>query len=191
MIQQSWMHLGAIACLVGLNAFPVAAQSANQAIPSELQVPAGQTLLLTVKAEGDQIYVCKANVTKQNQLEWTLQAPEAKLFQNGQQIGKHYGGPTWESNDGSKIVGRVKARVNAPQADAIPWLLLEVKTHEGEGRMSRVNWIQRIATSGGKAPATGCDRENATVRVGYSSDYLFYGDSKPQTSASQLQICAD
>jgi hypothetical protein len=71
----------------------------------------------------------------------------------------------------------VKAKENAPQADAIPWLLLEVKSHKGEGRFSAINWVQRINTSGGKAPQTGCDRDRqgTEVRVGYSADYQFFG----------------
>lgn len=163
---------------VGLSAV-VAAPAQRAAIPMELAVPQGQTLLSTVRAEGDQIYSCQAKAGTPNLYEWTLKAPEAKLFQDGVQVGKHYGGPSWESNDGSKIVGQVKAKVNAPEATAIPWLLLEVKSHEGQGSMTGVNWVQRIHTAGGKAPTTGCDRkrQNSTVRVGYSSDYLFYGVS--------------
>jgi hypothetical protein len=175
MTRQSWTNLGTIACLIALTAGSATAQS----IPSELQVPNGQTLLSTVQAEGDQIYICQASSTNPEQFEWVLKAPEAVLLQNGKPIGKHYGGPTWESNDGSKIVGQVKNKVNAPQADAIPWLLLEVKSNQGNGSLSEVNWVQRIRTSGGKAPTTGCDRStsNTTVRVGYSADYLFYSDT--------------
>jgi hypothetical protein len=197
MIQKSWMHLSAIACFMGLstlglNPTSVSAQNTSNTIPAALQVPSGQTFLSKVKAEGDQIYICTANVANQNQLEWVLKAPEAKLLKEGIQIGKHYGGPTWEGNDGSKIVGQVKAKVTAPQPDAIPWLLLEVKTRQGSGSMTQVNWIQRVQTSGGKAPTTGCDRahENATVRVGYSADYLFYGDADKH-AASQRESYGD
>ena len=178
MARQFWMQVGAVAGLL----FSATIASA-QSIPAALNVPKGQTYLTKVVGEGVQIYVCKVNA-ESKQYEWTLQAPEAKLLENGKLIGKHYGGPTWENNDGSKIVAKVKARSTAPQADAIPWLLLEVKQHEGKGEFERVNWIQRVQTVGGKAPETGCDRahENAVTRVNYSADYLFYGEGKQQTS---------
>jgi hypothetical protein len=180
MTRQSWQRLGTIAGLISLTAGTAAAQP----LPAELQVPNGQTLLSQVRAEGDQIYICQADTKNPDQFTWVLQAPEAVLLENGKTVGKHYGGPTWESNDGSKIVGQVKAKVNAPNADAIPWLLLEIKAQQGKGRLANVNWVQRVQTSGGKAPTTGCDRNtaNTTTRVGYSAEYLFYGN---ENQASQ------
>jgi hypothetical protein len=184
MTHRQGMHLGAIACLTSFNLSLAMAQPASAEIPTALQVPASQALIATVRAEGDQIYRCSASSGSPNQFEWALQAPEATLLKNGVLVGKHYGGPTWESLDGSKIVGQVKTKANAPQADAIPWLLLQVKTHQGQGSLSQVNWVQRVDTSGGKAPSTGCDRahENAIVRVGYGATYHFYGDENQPVS---------
>jgi len=148
-------------------------------VPSDLQVPANQQQLISVAAQGEQIYSCQAKTDSPTEFAWTLKAPAAKLFDSqGQQIGQHYGGPSWELNDGSKIVGQLKTRVDAPQTDAIPWLLLQVKSHEGEGKLSRVNWIQRVNTVGGKSPQTGCDaaHQNQEIQVNYSADYYFYGE---------------
>jgi Protein of unknown function (DUF3455) len=147
-------------------------------VPADLKVPDDQQPLLKVVAQGDQIYVCKAKADQADQVEWALKAPQAVLLNDKQQeIGKHYGGPTWEAKDGSAIVGQLKAKANAPEADAIPWLLLEVKSHKGEGQFSSINWVQRINTSGGKAPQTGCDRDRlgTEARVEYKADYQFYG----------------
>jgi Protein of unknown function (DUF3455) len=158
-------------------------------VPANLQAPADQQPLFKVLAEGDQIYVCKAKVDQADQFEWTLKAPEAVLLNEKKQtVGKHYGGPSWEANDGSTIVGQVKAKANAPQADAIPWLLLEVKSRQGEGRFSAINWVQRINTSGGKAPQDGCDRDRQgkETRVGYSADYQFYGTATKNSSSVTL-----
>jgi len=51
-----------------------------------------------------------------------------------------------------------------------------VVSREGNGQLSHVAHIQRLNTSGGKAPATGCDVGHAgqEVRVSYSADYLFF-----------------
>lgn len=147
-------------------------------MPAEIQAPADQQLLLTVTAEGDQIYVCQPKTDSSTQFEWTLKAPEAQLFdQQGERIGIHYGGPSWELNDGSKIVGQLQAKVDAPDTHAIPWLLLQVKTHEGDGILNSVNWIQRVNTIGGKAPQQSCNsaNQNQEVRVSYLADYYFLG----------------
>lgn len=151
---------------------------AQTPVPETLQVPEGQQLLMEVAATGDQIYVCQAQADQPSTYEWTLKAPEALLYnRQGQTIGHHYGGPTWELNDGSQIVGQLQARADAPTPDAIPWLLLQVKSHAGEGQLNAANWIQRIHTVGGKAPQTGCDaaRQSQEVRVPYSADYYFFG----------------
>ncbi len=137
-----------------------------------------QPVLLKALAKGVQVYVCKAKEGAAGAYEWTLKAPDAELFdEKGQKIGKHYGGPTWESTDGSKVVGQLRAKVDSPEATAIPWLLLDAKTTEGTGVLSKVKNIQRLATVGGKAPATGCDaaHEKAETRVDYTATYYMYG----------------
>jgi Protein of unknown function (DUF3455) len=172
------LSIAAIATLSGLLAAHQGLAQAPQ-IPDAIQVPAGQTMLLSVAATGDQIYTCQAKADAPAQFAWTLKAPEARLMNaQGEQVGKHYGGPSWEMNDSSKVMGELSKKIDAPQADAIPWLLVQVKSHEGEGVLSQANWIQRVNTSGGKAPAVGCDRvhQNDEVRVGYSADYYFYGN---------------
>jgi hypothetical protein len=163
--------------------------SASPQVPETLTVPSDQTLLLKAAAKGAQIYICKAKAEIKTEpktepetaYEWTLKAPSAELFNDqDQRLGTHYGGPTWEI-DRSRVVGAVSAKVNAPQADAIPWLLLKAKSHQGQGLLSSVNWVQRLDTVGGKAPAVGCDRIhlNAAVRVPYTASYYFYGAAKP------------
>lgn len=148
-------------------------------VPETIQVPVDQQLLFSVTAKGEQIYLCQAIADQPNQFGWILKAPEAELFdQQGRSVGQHYGGPTWELTDGSKIVGQLNTKVDAPQADAIPWLLLQVKSHDGNGMFSPVKWIQRVHTVGGKAPQTGCDlaHQNQEVRIDYAADYYFYGE---------------
>jgi hypothetical protein len=149
--------------------------SANaQQVPKELQPPANEQLLLQVHATGDQIYTCKADG---GQVAWTLKGPEAQLVdQGGKPFGKHFAGPTWEANDGSRVTGKAVANAASPDADSIPWLLLTVASHGGDGVLSRVTSIQRIRTKGGKAPTSGCDaaRSGQEARASYSADYVFF-----------------
>ncbi len=149
----------------------------NPLVPENLKVPAAQTLSLVSPATGVQIYVCSAGKADSTRFEWAFKAPEADLFDvSGKKIGKHYAGPTWESNDGSKVVGEVKARDDGPNANAIPWLLLSAKSTSGDGVFSRTQAIQRLYTVGGKAPAEGCNRAQLgkEARVPYKATYDFY-----------------
>jgi hypothetical protein len=70
----------------------------------------------------------------------------------------------------------LEAKADAPDASAIPWLLLAAKSHAGEGALANVSFIERVATTGGKAPARGCDatRVDAEQRVPYTASYYFY-----------------
>ena len=145
-----------------------------QQMPSQIQAPANEQLLLQVHAKGDQIYTCKGDA---GSFSWTLKAPDAQLFdKDGKPFGKHFAGPSWEASDGSRVMGKAAANAPSPDADSIPWLLVNIVNHEGTGVLSRATTIQRINTKGGKAPASGCDAAHAgaELRVPYSADYLFY-----------------
>ena len=154
----------AIAALAACSTLPVS----TIAVPESLKAGAGESLAMIVAAKGVQIYECRAG-------EWAFVAPEAELFDaSGRPIGHHYAGPQWEAADGSKVIGTVKARADAPAPGAIPWLLLGTKSVGPEGSFSKVTSIQRLATAGGVAPAGGCAEAGARARVAYSADYYFY-----------------
>jgi Protein of unknown function (DUF3455) len=157
-------------------------------IPELLKVPSNQSLVFKATAKGVQVYICKAKAKSKTDFEWTLKAPSADLFNDqGLRLGKHYAGPTWElQEDGSKVVGVVSAKVNAPQNDAIPLLLLKAKSQQGKGILGSVSWIQRLDTLGGKPPITGCDRtrQTAEVQVTYTASYYFYRAAKPESLPS-------
>ena len=144
---------------------PILAGCAVQ-VPGNLQ-PENQSLAQVVPAKGVQIYECR-------DAKWAFVAPDAELFDRaGKKIGTHYAGPAWEAADGSKVVGAVKARSDAPQAGAIPWLLLSTKSVGGEGSFSKVTSIQRVSTTGGVAPMGGCEA-GAKARVPYTANYYFF-----------------
>jgi hypothetical protein len=138
-----------------------------------LAVPAGNKLRFFYDAVGVQIYGCSATATG---FGWVFKFPEATLFdKHGLVAGTHYVGPTWESTDGSKVVGAKVAGFTADPT-AIPELLLQAVSHTGDGRMSDVTYIQRLDTVGGLAPTSGCDAGHvgAEARVDYTATYFFY-----------------
>ena len=137
-------------------------------VPDALKPAANESLALVVPAKGVQIYECR-------EAKWVFVAPEAELFdRGGKKIGTHYAGPHWEAADGSKIIGAVKQRADAPAAGNIPWLLLGTKSVGNEGSFSKVTSIQRVATNGGIAPAGTCAQAGERARVPYTADYYFF-----------------
>jgi hypothetical protein len=165
-LPSSVLLAAAIACV----AFPVAAQD----IPLQLQPPANERFLLQVHGKGNQVYICTSDA---GQFAWTLKAPEAQLFyKNGKLFGKHFAGPSWEANDGSRVIGKAVGNSPSPDANSIPWLLITILSHDGNGVLSGVTTVQRLDTKGGKAPASGCNALSVSqeVRVPYSADYRFY-----------------
>jgi Protein of unknown function (DUF3455) len=148
------------------------------AAPTAINVPEGQTLVMKLNAIGTQIYTCTqaSDSAAGDQWTWVLKEPSALLTTDtGEVMGYHSKGPMWKLNDGSQIVGELKQKVDSPDG-AIPWLLIQVKSHEGSGALSQVNWIQRLNTVEGKAPAS-CDPayEHATLSVPYSATYYYWG----------------
>jgi hypothetical protein len=152
---------------------PGSASACGAGMPAGLAVPAGNDLAFELQAEGVQIYAC---ATAGGGFAWTFQAPEARLLGlGGRADGSHYAGPTWEGSDGSKVVA-AKVEGATPDPAAIPWLLLRAASHAGSGRMAEVSFVQRVKTSGGNAPAGGCDaaHSGAVARVPYRAVYCFY-----------------
>ena len=144
-------------------------------VPAALRAPAGQVSYIEVRASGEQIYRCRLEADAS--FKWILEEPQAALVdRSGAPFGKHYAGPTWEAEDGSTVVGEVKARDPGPDASAIPWLLLKAKSHAGIGTFTPVQWIQRVATIGGMAPVDGCSAAslNRMARVPYTATYFFF-----------------
>ena len=159
-----------LAVLAGCAALP-----APPEVPSALKPPSGQVPYLEALATGVQMYECSQKAD--SSYEWAFRAPEATLVsRSGQVLGKHYAGPTWESIDGSTVVGEVMARDPGPTRSAIPWLLLGAKATTGAGTFGATQSIQRVATAGGVAPAEACaaGKLKQLARVPYTATYYFY-----------------
>lgn len=146
-------------------------------LPKEIAVPDGSKLLFKLHGKGVQVYEASAGAS--GKLEWKFLSPLADLTEVIDSVnaaGFHYDGPSWEALDGSKVTKVDAKSAPAPGADDIPWLLVTVKAADGpSGKMSPVTCIQRLNTSGGKAPAQPPMRAGTRVGVPYEAEYLFYG----------------
>ena len=194
-------------CIAGAGALAVAFLSvprsahADQitppAVPVKLQVAAGSKAFLVGHATGTQNYVCLPSGTG---FAWTLFTPEATLFSDHfKQLTTHFFGvnpnpadngairAAWQhSRDTSTVWAKLaldgsSTDPNFVRPGAIAWLLLDVVgTQEGPSggdTLTVTTQIQRLNTSGGVAPATGCAQSTDVGKkafVPYTADYFFY-----------------
>jgi hypothetical protein len=138
-------------------------------LPDALAAP-GTVPVLSAHAEGEQIYECKAGAD--GKLAWALREPKATLIADGKTVGKHYGGPSWELNDGSAVVGKAVANAPGKTAKDVAWLKLEVTAHRGSGTLNDVTTVQRTNTVGGKLEGAS-ERSGETRAMPYTADYVF------------------
>jgi hypothetical protein len=166
-IQRSRRFIPLALCLgAGLTA--LAEDQRAPEVPTDIVVPAGNKVHFHAFGMGVQIYTWDGS-------SWGRPVPEATLFE-GQAgiVAIHFAGPTWESNSGSQVVGAVDAPPVTVDPNAIPWLRLKAAHTEGPGIFADTAYIQRVNTTGGKAPSVNGTFVGQVARVPYTADYFFY-----------------
>lgn len=161
-------------------------QSEGLFIPATVDLPAnlpnGNSRVATYYAEGVQKYKAQLKPGSTTEYEWVFVAPQAELYDaSNTKTGTHGAGPFWQIphpqvgiND--SIFGQQFNPIKSatPDANSIPWLLLMPKTGKtATGIFTHVAYIQRIATTGGKAPATAPVSITDTADVFYTAVYRF------------------
>jgi Protein of unknown function (DUF3455) len=129
-----------------------------------------QNTVISVYAEGAQIYECKPG--SGSVLTWQFREPIATLIVDGKSIGRHYAGPNWDYVDGSGVKGKVMASEPGATPEDIPSLKIEVTEHRGGGILSDVTAIQRVNTKGGMLQGS-CGGAGSYRSVPYSAEYVF------------------
>ena len=157
-------------------AIVLSATRASAEMPTAFDVSDG-TVLLTVHAEGAQIYECKPGPVEKSSSHvgaptWQFREPIATLIVDGKSIGRHYAGPNWDHIDGSGVTGKTAASVPGATPDDIQWLKLDVVDHRGNGLLSSATTVQRINTRGGVLQGQ-CESAGVYRNVPYSADYVF------------------
>jgi hypothetical protein len=148
------------------------AQGAWAAAPAELAAPAGTQVAAILSASGVQVYTCELDA--HHHLAWVFNSPAATLYDNaGQATVQHAAGPSWQTEDGTRIVGRVLAQAPSATPASIPQLLLQTQTSAGAGWLGAVRYVQRLDTRGGLAPPGQCSREHQRGSSPYLAHYVF------------------
>jgi hypothetical protein len=195
------MFLFGIACVAALTVAFIASLSQSvragsvtpPPVPTDIQVPAGNKAYLEGHAIGTQNYIC---LPAGAGFAWTLFGPQATLFSDDDgQVITHFLSPnpdeggtpraTWQHSKDTSSVWAFAIAISSDSAfvapGAIPWLKLQVVGAEdgptGGDRLSETTFIQRLNTSGGVAPSTGCSVAADVGKkafVPYTADYFFY-----------------
>jgi Protein of unknown function (DUF3455) len=155
--------------LFAVFALAFGAEAARAEMPATIAAPEA-TPIVTLHAEGAQLYECKT--AGDGKLAWVFREPIATLILDGQTVGRHYAGPTWEHMGGSAVTGKFLANSPGATANDIPWLKLEVASRRGRGLLADIDIVQRINTSGGVLHGA-CEQAGALRSVPYSADYVF------------------
>ncbi|MGC2618309.1 MAG: DUF3455 domain-containing protein [Acidobacteriaceae bacterium] len=149
----------------------------GQVAGGSIDVPAGAHVLLQARGDGAQVYRCASGA---DGLKWTLLGPDAKLLNaDGEQIGRHFTGPTWKLTDGSAVQGELMASQPSPDAGSVAWLLLRAKAGSASGQLATVAYIRRTDTKGGVADKAACHdsaQAGKIVRAHYTATYTFYSE---------------
>jgi hypothetical protein len=164
-----WMRMCGRSLALSVLAAAAGTGAASAQVPAAIAAP-GETAVVTLHAEGAQVYECKAG--SDGKLAWAFREPIATLVLDGKTVGRHYAGPNWEHMDGSAVVGKAVGNTPGKSAGDIPWLKLEVTAHRGSGTFSGVSTVQRINTAGGVFTGA-CDQAGALHSAPYAADYVF------------------
>jgi hypothetical protein len=162
-------------------------------VPTDIQVPAGNKAYLEGHAIGTQNYIC---LPSGSGFAWSLFGPQATLFDDDDgQVITHFLSPnpdeggtpraTWQHSKDTSSVWALAIAISTDSAfvapGAIPWLKLQVVGEQdgpsGGDRLSETTFIQRLNTSGGVAPSSGCSLSTDVGKrtfVPYTADYYFY-----------------
>lgn len=194
---------GGVAIAIAISFIGFEAQAQTQTIaappvPAEIKVPAGNVAYLKADAVGTQNYVC---LPAGSFLGWKFQAPQATLFltykllnsEVRQQVTTHFLSPnpmeagtparaTWQGSlDTSVVWAKRIAESSDPDfvaQGAIPWFLLQatgVQRGPADGALlAQTTYIQRVKTTGGVMPTTGCTEAGSIQFVPYTAEYVFY-----------------
>jgi len=159
------------------------AASEKLVIPAAVDLPAnlpnGNTRVATYYAIGVQKYKAREKAgTYPLTYEWVFVAPQADLYDaTNTKVGTHGAGPFWQLSAADSIFAQQFSppkTASSPDAGSIDWLLLMPKTGTTPtGIFSEVDYIQRIATAGGKAPAEPPTSATQTIEVKYKAVYRF------------------
>jgi Protein of unknown function (DUF3455) len=205
-----------LAAVLALGLMGVSAVATPTPVRAVSLPPPPHQLVLTLFAEGVQIYRSAKSTSTPGVFVWQFFGPEATLFTDDTQttqVGTHFNVntapkgtmttcpvagfacPSWQADtDGSAVtVGMPLDVMSSPNPDSIPELLLPAVSHVGDGLFSlfsSITFVQRLDTRGGLstacAPPTGLGEQCDSP---YTATYTFFAlDEYPDSDLSTTVV---
>jgi hypothetical protein len=159
-----------------LAALPAAAITEPGGISASLRAPASEAPAFVLNGNGVYIYQCRQAISDPNTYAWAFVVPDATLYDGSRSVARHATIGLYESlSDRTSVSGVVRSSQPAGGAN-LPWVLIRAQPIGESGLFANVSSIQRVNTTGGAAPSSGCGPDNVgeEARVAYQADYYFY-----------------
>jgi hypothetical protein len=160
-------------CLAAAAALPAAAIPEPPGATARIRPSGAEEAAFVLSAEGVHVFECKPATGGYT---WAFVAPDVTLYDAGRSVATQTVPNQWESSSDRSSVSAILRSTQAAGGDALPWALLKAVPLSESGMFAGVTSIQRVNTSGGVAPASGCGESSAgaEVRVPFTADYYFY-----------------
>lgn len=145
-------------------------------IARHLRASAEEEPAFMLSASGTNLFQCMQRADAPNAYSWSFVAPNLTLFEGARTAGSHSAASRFDSvSDRTSVFTQLRA-TQPGGADNMPWAKMRAVPAGESGMFAGVTTIQRVNTSGGVAPANGCDAATAgnETRVNFSADYYFY-----------------
>jgi hypothetical protein len=166
-----------LALALALAGLPAAAAISEPAgLGAGIRATADEEPAFMLSASGAHVYHCKATPNDPNAYAWYFVGPDATLSEGSRSVGTHKAVNLWESTSDRSSVSGVVRSSQSGGANNLPWTLYRAQSLGASGMFAGVTSIQRVNTSGGAAPSTGCAAANAGAesRSNFTADYYFY-----------------
>ena len=153
----------------------IAAIAPPAGVTSAVAPPADEEPVFALRGEGTHAFECRPLASDPSRFGWAFASPDVTLYDGARPVGRQVAENTWEATtDRSAVSGVLRSRQDA--GGNMPWLLYRSQSASDAGLFAGVTSVQRVNTSGGVAPATGCDASNSgkEARVAVAADYYFY-----------------
>ena len=154
-------------------ALPAAAIPEPSGATARIRPSATEEASFVLSADGVHVFECKAAA---GGFSWTFVAPDVTLYEGGRSVATQTVPNLWESSSDRSSVSATVRSTQAAGGTALPWALMTAVPLSETGMFAGVTSIQRVNTSGGVAPASGCGASSAgsETRVPFTADYYFY-----------------
>jgi hypothetical protein len=175
-LEVTMRNLASLVVVPALAASAIAAINPPGGITSTLTASADEEPAFMLRAQGVHVFECKPLAADPTRFAWTFSAPDVTLYDAGRPVARNAAENMFEAlADRSTVTGAIRSRQDGG-ANNLPWLLLRAQSTPDDGLFAGVTSVQRVNTSGGVAPDSGCDVDNAgkEARAALTADYYFY-----------------